>query len=118
MGLQVDADLTWRATVSSEVVGYVCQSNCKVGYDWYPSIQRCLKVGTEPVNLGKALVTCGKDGANLAPIKDCDEMEKLRVSLNAGLFEENQVYRVGTVGYMNDAAAERFMPGQDFLVDS
>ncbi len=60
-------EYSWSAGDSgdSTEVGYVCLSDCKVGYDWYPEIQRCLKVSSEPTNLGRAMVECGKDGSNL-----------------------------------------------------
>ncbi len=69
-------------------------------------------------NLGKALVTCGQDGANLVPLRTCDDLDGLQSALKVGLFPEDMVYRVGIFGFLDDPAATRYLPGPDFLVDS
>ncbi len=48
--VQVEADYAWRAADASDSteVGYVCLSDCKIGYEWYPQVRRCLRISEEP----------------------------------------------------------------------
>ncbi len=69
-------------------------------------------------NLGRSLLTCGQDGANLVPMRTCDDLDDLQAALKIGLFEEEKVYRVGVFAFMEDQAAKRYLSGPDFLIDS
>lgn len=38
----------WRAAHVSQDKGYVCAAKCKIGFKWVQTLQRCLKIETEP----------------------------------------------------------------------
>ena len=99
LGLRPLNGFQWNAIDKEVELPYLCISNCKPGYKWYPGIlkqkyenvvlikflvtdtKKCLKVVHESVIYGEAAVRCAADHGKLAALRDCNQLEALSKEL-------------------------------------
>ena len=81
MALSLDATnkYTWLADTKGKAKPYICESICKVGYMWYPTVRKCIKLKTtgERTNFKNALYQCAMDHARLVEFITCEEISQL-----------------------------------------
>ena len=121
--LQVSKGHDWKAVERTEEHPYICTSKCKYGYRWFARVKRCLRVeatgvgSTSSAGLPRAMLTCGLDGGQLAPLKSCDELPLLAEDMREFGHPENQVYLVGNFYNLHSKWSKRHLI-TDPLTDS
>ncbi|TRY78909.1 hypothetical protein TCAL_15367, partial [Tigriopus californicus] len=103
---------TWEAQGDRLLeLPYICQFQCAEGYEWFLEPQRCLKVFPNDQfsakTLPEAMYNCSKDNARLASIRNCDQLEALRLGLIQMLRPNNAIYYLGAFANIKDLSKIR-----------
>ena len=69
----------WTAVDKSSEYPYICQSQCGVGYKWFPRVKKCLKLYdfVNTATLLSAQFSCAADNARLVDLKQCKDFVHL-----------------------------------------
>lgn len=64
------------------------------------------------------MAICGADGGHLAPIRDCAELDKLRLDMHEHIYPGMEIYHVGNFFKNTNPMSARSDPAVDFRTDS
>ena len=97
LAIQVEKRYHWMAEDQSKPKPYICESTCRVGYNWHKNLQKCLKI----VQMGqgktraKAMLSCAEENSRLLSIRYCNDFEKIGKDAFLQLHSTSEEYWLG-----------------------
>ena len=101
--------LSWNAHEKENALPYICQSKCPRGFQWFSSIDKCLRVvhstQTQKHTLGEALFQCSNYNGRLIAPQTCDDITNLMDEVVETFAIPDQIYFTGSFTYRNSKHA-------------
>ncbi|TRY78752.1 hypothetical protein TCAL_06219, partial [Tigriopus californicus] len=118
-------EFVWKAVDDVQLLPFVCKSFCPIGYTFFSSVQKCLKVGPNPNNatdskrtLGSASYECGRENGRLALIENCALLEALSAEIISKYYPLNETFLIGAFKSFENSMATRSTKRNERVMDS